>query len=336
MAPSLFLQRLLLILCAGTYVGATGRGFSRGRCPRRLSAGFLGTFKTVPPHGWFASLTPSDPVFFKDPVSLTLGAAAKGTGAPQRGSRESPLLTFLDWGRGLTAPGSSEELLHQQQLQGQAGNHSQVYGLLYCTSWDPRSKALVSAIRLLQKDAVRAIEGHHICEDGPPKLPLYPILGVRITNSLVVARGRRALLKQRRMACNMKQLRHNERALRFMLQQQPPLQLRGLPAFQLYAQQQHEDPKLQRGNVACTPSMQQLLEIRSVGPRTLKQLGEDEGALLGAWGHQGPPGGPPEAGLLAAWLRRLGQLYEDELKQIVEERLQQAEEEYPIYTYYSP
>ncbi|CDJ28871.1 uncharacterized protein EMH_0002450 [Eimeria mitis] len=144
------------------------------------------------------------------------------------------------------------------------------------------------------------------------------------------------------MACNMKQLRHNERVLRFMLQQQPPLQLRGLPALQLYAlqqhHQQHQGPEQQRSEAPAgwASSVQQLLEIRSLGPRTLKQLGEDDGALLSAWGPHGPPQGPPEAGRLGAWLRRLGQLYEDELKQLVEKRLQQADEEYPIYTSYSP
>ncbi|CDI83057.1 hypothetical protein, conserved [Eimeria acervulina] len=139
------------------------------------------------------------------------------------------------------------------------------------------------------------------------------------------------------MACNMKQLRHNERALRFMLQQQPPLQLRGLPALQLYAHRgQHQECDMQECEAACTYSMQQILEIRSLGPLTLKQLGGDERSLLGAWGPHGPPGGPPEVGILGTWLRRLGQLYEAELKQIVEERLQQAEAEYPIYTSYSP
>lgn len=337
MAPFLLLQRLLVFLCAVACAAVTGIGLCRGRYPRRLYAGFLGTFEPVPSRTWPPSLAPSTPVLRGHPVSFSLAAATKAAGASQDVSGEA--LTFVDWGRGPFTALSSEELLHQQQLQNRQRNKdgSQVCGLLYCTSWDPRSKGLVSAIRLLQQDAKEASEGPHICEDEQTQLPQYPILGVKVTNSLVIARGRRALAKQRRMACNMKQLRHNERALRFMLQQQTPMQLRDLPALQLYSpQQQHQEREQHEGEAARISPMQQLLEIRSLGPRTLKHLGEDEDAIRGAWGPEGPPGGPSEAGLLCAWLRRLGQLYEDMLKDIVEKRLQQAEEEYPIYTSYNP
>ncbi|CDJ49665.1 hypothetical protein, conserved [Eimeria brunetti] len=341
MARFMLLHGLLLFLFAGAYTAVTAKGLCCGRQQRSHSAGFLQVSIAGPSSAWPASTAPCTPVFGRDPVSFVLSAASKAPGLPQGASNEAPLLTFVDWGRGRTAPGSAEELLHQQQLpeQQRSKSNRHVSGLLYCTSWDPRSKALVSAIRLLQQDATGTSEDSHDRKDEQPKLPQYPILGIKVTNSLVIARSRRALAKQRRMACNMKQLRHNERALRFMLQQQPPLQLRGLPALQLYTQQQlHQEPQQQQGEGVAPwkSSMQQLLEIRALGPRTLKRLGEDEGALLGAWGHEGPPGGPREAVLLGAWLRRLGQLYEDKLKQVVEERLQQAEEEYPIYTSYNP
>lgn len=324
---ALLQQRVLLLLVVGISAVAVGLAVTQRRTAWRGDPGFLEAPRRL-------RATPLWPPF-PGPLLLPNGQGSRlhptrGPGAPAATGggalKEAPLLTFIDWGRGPTAPDGPEELLQQQHPPSR--RRSDVCGVLYCTSWDPRSKALVSALKNLQQEALAPCRREAGGEDPP--LPVYPIKAIRVNNSLVIARGRRALLKQRRMACNMKQLRHNERALRFMLQQQPPLQLHGLPALQLYTQQQEEGEETPNG----VPM--QLLEIRCVAPRALQRLGADERALLGAWGPQGPPGGTSAAGSLAAWLRRLGQLYEVELKRIVQERLQQAEEEYPIYKSYNP
>ncbi|KAL8274334.1 hypothetical protein Esti_001736 [Eimeria stiedai] len=330
----LLLQQLLL-LCAAVVVAAVAAAplfVSRPGCRGCL------VFLRAPK----LPADPSHPCIQRPPPLFEhQGGPLHAAGAPvaEKTSKEgaAPRLTFLEWGRGPPPPLSPEALIQQQQQQQQQQESSSVdgggvCGLLCCTSWDPRSKALVAALGMLHREAFKGApvvggvppaaggEG-----EGPSHLPLYPVLGVRVTNSLVIARGRRALFKQRRMACNMKQLRHNERALNFMLQQQPPLQLHKLPALQLYAQQQQQ---------VSLPL--QLVEIRAVSPRALQRLGADESALCEAWGPQGPPGGPPQVGALGAWLRRLGCMYEGELRRLVEERLRQAEEEYPIYREYNP
>lgn len=334
-------RHLLLLLLARAFTHALA---VRGPPRQHKSLGFLGpqgcpgaprqavTACSVGPQGFPVRLSESPqppPLHAKQqPLSAETAADSSCVG--------SSLLRMLDWGRGSPPPSTAQELV--QQLQASSSGSGAVSGLAYFTSWDPRSKALVSALELLQQQALgaqqlQAPQGHLSAEGGPrAPLPLYSLTSIAVNNSLVVARSRRALRKQRRMACNMKQLRHNERALRFMLQQQPPLQLQGLPAIQLYAHQQHE----QRDTDKQQPPPLQLLEIRAVSPRALQRLGADEGALLGAWGPEGPPGGASAAGALGLWLRRLGELYEEELRRLVDERLQQAEEEYPIYKAYNP
>ncbi|CDJ64074.1 hypothetical protein, conserved [Eimeria necatrix] len=324
-------QQLLRLAFMGACAATTVRSLSQSKRLRLHYLGFVGIrqYRTVPL--WQPPQVSLLHDFGKcDTYSGRTASVGSAPGAHLSCGKLSSL-TFVDWGRGPTAPASSERLLQQQ---GRKGNISLTSGLLFCTTWDPRSKALISALRLLEEEARRAHTAPHLCENGLLQLPVYPLIGVRITNSLVIARSRRALTKQRRMACNMKQLRHNERALRFMLQQQPPLQLKGLPALQLYTQKQQIQE--QGGASACSVPMQKLLEIRSMGPRTLQRLGEDEGALLGAWGPEAPPSNPSAAAALGAWLRRLGQLYEEELKTVVQKRLQQADDEYPIYASYSP
>ncbi|OEH80197.1 hypothetical protein cyc_07614 [Cyclospora cayetanensis] len=329
--------RVLLLLVEWTSAAATAAAVIRGKYRDSAYPAFLGVSQgfgeslpcTHSPLRSHSSLLLPHSHLQAAPVSSAASEHPPASTATARNPPEEiPLLNFVDWGKGGAIPQDSGELLLQQQSSGS----NDICGVLYCTAWDPRSKALVSALGLLHQEALGA-HGDFPSHGGEEiRLPLYPITGVRVTNSLVIARGRRALLKQRRMACNMKQLRHNERALRFMLQQQPPLQLQGVPALQLYTWQrqcQQEENEAQK-----FPS--QLLEIRSAAPAVLQHLGRDTGALVGAWGDQGPPGGLPEVEALGVWLRRLGHLYEEELRQIVQERLQQAEDEYPIYKSYKP
>ncbi|KAL8431791.1 hypothetical protein Efla_005013 [Eimeria flavescens] len=357
--PAFFLlQRLLPLLAAGLLAAAVAAPLLVSPlagcgppCP-----GFLGV--TTPTAASALSRRRCGPL----PVSRG-GPPLRAAETPLPGKRarkkEVPGLTFIDWGRSAPPPLSAEAFMQQlQQQQQHQGSSKGVFGVLYCTTWDPRSKALVSALGLLHRESQRG-EGKpdggpsapSANEQGFSRLPVYPLAGVRVTNSLVIARGRRALLKQRRMACNLKQLRHNERALSFMLNQQPPLQLHKLPALQLYTQhqqQQLEPQQQQQQQQQLEPQQQQqhqqqeccfpaqLVEIRAVSPRALQRLGADEAALLRAWGPEGPPEGPSQAGALGRWLSRLGFLYEEELRRVVEERLRQAEEEFPIYKEYNP
>ncbi|CBZ53088.1 hypothetical protein NCLIV_028770 [Neospora caninum Liverpool] len=72
-----------------------------------------------------------------------------------------------------------------------------------------------------------------------------PVTGICVSNSLVIAAGRRALQKQARMLSNKKQLRHHERALHLMISEGIFYGHGDLPALQVW---RREGGRAERGN----------------------------------------------------------------------------------------
>ncbi|KEP59908.1 UNVERIFIED_CONTAM: hypothetical protein HHA_453460 [Hammondia hammondi] len=77
-----------------------------------------------------------------------------------------------------------------------------------------------------------------------------PITGICVSNSLVIAVGRRALQKQTRMLSNKKQLRHHERALHLMISEGIFYGSGHLPALQIWRREQGAPKEPENGNAS--------------------------------------------------------------------------------------
>ncbi|PFH33163.1 hypothetical protein BESB_083620 [Besnoitia besnoiti] len=122
-----------------------------------------------------------------------------------------------------------------------------------------------------------------------------PMTGVPVSNSLVIAVGRRPLQKQTRMLANKKQLRHHERALHLMISEGIFYGSGHLPALQIWRRSAAEDSAggrmqnvggnagdpLRRGDslaarliptTISSSRWEKVLEVRGFGPIPLMEL----------------------------------------------------------------
>lgn len=332
------------------------------------------------PNSWVKSLGRSDAQQQQRPLlrlqaasqqAPSTGAGDSGGGsfspqdptrtAQQKRAAAASVVTTLEFGRCRSAPRDSEQLLQQYWCKsgGPFGEGRKVASVcaeddggvaraacvLYSTSWDVRSQALSKALEEL------ALAAAGRGETDAAHLARVACFRVQMTNSLIIARGKRAVQKQVRMARNQKQLRHHEFALRLMLQEKVPIHLEHLPVLLIYYQrisrgltealsEAKGDAGFPGADSAPPLPLRQALEVRTATPSailSLKNASEEFRRTL-FQGEEQPPllqlsGGDckalPEA--LAEWLGELGALFSSRLEELLEKRMQQAREQYPIY-----